>query len=50
MVREPWLDPLRGLPEFTALLRKAHAPYLEAHNAFLAVGGATLLGIRPNVR
>jgi serine/threonine protein kinase/tetratricopeptide (TPR) repeat protein len=48
MVREPWLDSLRGLPEFTGLLRKAHRLHLEAHNAFLAAGGDTLLGIRPD--
>jgi serine/threonine protein kinase/tetratricopeptide (TPR) repeat protein len=48
MVREAWLDSLRGLPEFTALLRKAHRLHLEAHNAFLAAGGDTLLGIRPD--
>jgi tetratricopeptide (TPR) repeat protein len=48
MVREPWLDSLRGLPEFTALLRKAHGLHLQAHGAFLAAGGDTLLGIRPD--
>ena len=45
MVSEPWLDSLRGLPEFTAILRKAHDQHLEAYKVFLAAGGETLLGL-----
>jgi tetratricopeptide (TPR) repeat protein len=48
MVSEPWLDALRGLPEFNAILRKAHDLHLEAYKVFLAAGGDTLLGIRPD--
>jgi hypothetical protein len=45
MVSEPWLDGLRGLPEFTNILRKAHDLHLEAYKIFLAAGGETLLGL-----
>jgi len=50
MVSDPWLDSLRGLPEFNAILRKAHDQNLEAYKVFLAGGGDTLLGIRPDAR
>jgi tetratricopeptide (TPR) repeat protein len=46
MVRDPWLDPIRGRSEFTALLRKAHDLHRQASAAFLAAGGDSLLGIR----
>jgi hypothetical protein len=45
MVRDPWLDSLRARAEFTGLLRKAHQLHREASTAFLAGGGAALLGI-----
>ncbi len=45
MLRDPWLDSLRGGTEFTALLNKAHQLHREASTAFLAGGGASLLGI-----
>jgi serine/threonine protein kinase len=50
MVTEPWLDALRGLPEFTAILRKAHDQHLEAYKIFLAAGGETLLGLHSDAR
>jgi hypothetical protein len=46
MVRDSWLDALRGRAEFTDLLRKAHQLHREASTAFHAGGGPTLLGIR----
>jgi serine/threonine protein kinase len=45
MLRDPWLDALRGRNEFTALLNKALQLHREALTAFLAGGGASLLGI-----
>jgi len=47
MVRDPWLDSLRGYHEFTALLRQAQQRHSEASAAFIAAGGDALLGIRP---
>jgi len=46
MVHDPWLDALRGRPEFTELLRKAHQLHVEALTAFVVGGGPGLLGIR----
>jgi serine/threonine protein kinase len=45
MLRDPWLDALRGRNEFTALLNKALQLHREALTAFLGGGGASLLGI-----
>lgn len=45
MLRDPWLDALRGRHEFTALLNKALHLHREALTAFQAGGGAALLGI-----
>jgi serine/threonine protein kinase len=45
MVRDPWLDPLRSHPEFTAILRKCQQLHREASAAFLSFGGDTLLGL-----
>jgi len=45
MLRDPWLDALRGRNEFTALLNKALQLHREAQTAFLAGGGTALLGI-----
>ena len=45
MLRDPWLDSLRTQSEFTGLLSKAHQLHREALNAFLAGGGASVLGI-----
>jgi serine/threonine protein kinase len=45
MLRDPWLDSLRTRAEFTALLNKAQQLHREALTAFLAGGGASLLGI-----
>jgi hypothetical protein len=45
MLRDAWLDSLRTRAEFTALLNKAQQLHREALTAFLAGGGASLLGI-----
>lgn len=45
--RDPWLDPLRGLPEFDELLARARDRHLAADAAFQTAGGYRLLGIRP---
>jgi len=46
LVRDPWLDGLRGKPEFSNLLHEAHELHLEALQTFLANGGDELLGLR----
>lgn len=46
MVRDSWLDALRGRAEFTDLLRKAHQLHREALAAFHAGDGPALLGMR----
>jgi len=45
MVRDPWLDPLRGLPEFTGFLHKAQERQREAIRSFVSLGGDALLGM-----
>jgi|HubBroStandDraft_1064217.scaffolds.fasta_scaffold02739_2 serine/threonine protein kinase/tetratricopeptide (TPR) repeat protein len=45
MVRDPWLDGLRGKVEFSNLLNEAHQLHLEAFQAFLASEGEALLGV-----
>src|SRR5262249_24183296 len=42
MMRDPWLDPLRGSKEFSDLLRKAQELYREAVQSYLALGGEAL--------
>jgi serine/threonine protein kinase/tetratricopeptide (TPR) repeat protein len=45
MVRDPWLDSIRGRKEFTALLRKARHLHQQALKCFLSAAGDSLLGI-----
>jgi TolB-like protein/tetratricopeptide (TPR) repeat protein len=45
MLRDPWLDPLRGRPEFKQILGKAQTLHQEALNAFAAEGGESVLGV-----
>ena len=45
MARDPWLDPLRGYPEFKRILAKAHKVHDEALAAFDAGKGPALLGV-----
>ncbi|MFB3826718.1 MAG: protein kinase [Bryobacteraceae bacterium] len=42
---DPWLDSLRGMPEFRAVLKTARERHLEAAGAFAQAGGARLLGM-----
>jgi eukaryotic-like serine/threonine-protein kinase len=44
LLRDPWLDSLRGAPEFVDLLRHAQEMYRNAVRAFFELGGDTLLG------
>jgi TolB-like protein len=41
---DPWLDPIRPLPAFRALLERAHGAYRQSIAAYTEAGGATLLG------
>ena len=43
--RDPWLDPLRGLPQFGSLLRRAEARHRQAMISFLNAEGDRILGI-----
>jgi len=46
LVRDPWLDGLRGKTEFSNILHKAQKLHLEALQTFLKSGGNALLGAR----
>ncbi|HLW51365.1 MAG TPA: protein kinase [Candidatus Angelobacter sp.] len=48
-LRDPWLDSLRGLKEFTDLLRQARERHGEAAQAFYALGGNSLLGTQQQI-
>jgi TolB-like protein len=43
--RDPWLDPLRGTPEFTALVRRAESRHRQATISFLNAEGDRVLGV-----
>jgi predicted Zn-dependent protease len=45
MVSDPWLDPLRGNPEFKRILGHAQTLHQEALSAFDEEGGGSLLGV-----
>jgi len=45
MLLDSWLDSLRAGSEFTGLMSKAHQQHRDASTAFVAGGGASLLGI-----
>ena len=45
MARDPWLDPIRGLPEFSAIVRRAEARHRDAVVTFLSAEGDRLLGL-----
>jgi hypothetical protein len=47
MAHDPWLDPLRGNPEFTVVLRRAETRRREAAETFLAAAGDRILGVQP---
>ena len=46
LVRDPWLDGIRGKTEFSDVLHKAQHLHLEALQTFLKSGGNALLGVR----
>ena len=46
LIQDPWLDSLRGLPEFAELLHRAQSLHREAVTAFVSLGGEALLGFR----
>jgi TolB-like protein/tetratricopeptide (TPR) repeat protein len=43
--RDPWLDSLRGTPEFAAVVRRAEARHRQALISFLTAEGDRVLGI-----
>ena len=43
--RDAWLDPVRGMPPFGALLRRAEARHRQAMISFLSAEGDRILGI-----
>lgn len=45
LARDPWLDPLRGFPEFAAILQRASTKQRNAAAAFLQAGGDVVLGM-----
>jgi len=45
LAADPWLDSLRGYPEFKQILRKAQTQHQEALSVFQAEGGPALLGV-----
>jgi serine/threonine protein kinase len=45
MARDPWLDPIRGLPAFSSIVRRAEARHRDAVVTFLSAEGDRLLGL-----
>ena len=45
LARDPWLDGLRGLPRFSAIVAAADTRYRSARAAFLDAGGDRVLGL-----
>jgi hypothetical protein len=43
--RDPWLDSVRGRPEFSALVRRAEARHRQALISFLTAEGNRVLGV-----
>lgn len=46
MVRDPWIDSLRGTPEFEASFKQAELGYEEARLAFRKAGGEAVLNCK----
>jgi TolB-like protein len=44
-VRDPWIDPLRALPGFAAIMREAEARHRRATISFISAEGDRVLGI-----
>lgn len=48
LLRDPWLDPLRGTAAFDDIVRFAEARARDAADAFVRAGGESILGpLRP---
>ena len=45
-LRDPWLDNLRGLAAFDAVMSRARQRHLEAIDAFKTAGGERIIGVR----
>jgi hypothetical protein len=45
LARDPWLDSLRGEPEFQRIVERAQERHAKARDAFRAAGGARILGL-----
>lgn len=45
LTRDPWLDPLRGFPEFVRLVRQAEAGRARAAEGYTRAGGERILGV-----
>jgi hypothetical protein len=45
LTRDPWLDSLRGSPEFVRLVRQAEAGHARAAEAYIRAGGERILGV-----
>jgi hypothetical protein len=43
--RDPWLDGVRGTPEFAAILRRVEARHRQAVISFLTAEGDRVLGV-----
>jgi len=43
--RDPWLDPLRGMPRFAEVMRRAETRHRQAVISFLTAEGDRILGI-----
>lgn len=43
--RDPWLDPVRGTPEFAAIVRRAETRHRQAMISFLSAEGDRILGV-----
>jgi hypothetical protein len=45
LTRDPWLDSLRGSPDFVRLMRETEAGHAAAAEAYLRAGGERILGV-----
>jgi serine/threonine-protein kinase len=45
MAQDPWLDPIRAIPEFSSILHRAETRHRDAVVAFLSAEGDRLLGL-----
>jgi hypothetical protein len=45
MLRDPWLDPVRGRPRFNDVVKRADARLLDAENEFRRLNGPRILGL-----